>query len=126
MSDSLVITPGTVRQPVMDADGRDVVISGNGCRVELSGNCRELKVIGSGHQVKAQAVGAVSLLGSNNCLVIGTLGAAKFNGADNSLTWTRAVDGRKAPTFSLNGAGNSVSMAPEAQPARITLESAQG
>ena len=111
MSESLVITPGTVRQPIMDAEGRDVIISGTGCRVELSGNCRDLKVIGSGHQVKAQGVGAVSLLGSNNNLVIETLGAAKFNGADNALTWTRAVEGRKAPSFTLNGAGNSVSMA---------------
>ena len=117
MSDSLVITPGTVRQPVMDAEGRDVVVSGNGCRVELSGNCRELKVIGSGHQVKAHAVGAVSLLGSNNYLVIGTLGAAKFNGADNALTWIRASGGKKAPNFSLNGAGNSVSMAAEVESA---------
>jgi len=81
----------------MDAEGRDVIISGNGCRVELSGNCRDLKVIGSGHQVKAQAVVTVSLLGSNNNLIIGTLGAAKFNGADNVLTWTRALEGKKRP-----------------------------
>ena len=117
MSESLVITPGTVRHPIMDAEGRDVIISGNGCRVELSGNCRDLKVIGSDHQVKAQAVVAVSLLGSNNHLIIGTLGAAKFNGADNALTWTRAIEGKKAPSFSLNGAGNSVSMA--ARPERL-------
>ncbi|MEQ1841329.1 MAG: DUF3060 domain-containing protein [Verrucomicrobiales bacterium] len=116
MSDHLVITPGTVKQPVMDADGRDVVVSGNGCKVELSGQCGDLKVIGSGHQVKAHSVATLSLLGSNNILVIGTLGAAKFNGADNALTWTRASNGKKAPSFSLNGAGNSVSMAVEPKP----------
>jgi hypothetical protein len=117
MSDALVITPGTVRKPVMDVDGRDVIVSGNGCQVELAGVCGEMRVIGSGHQVKAQHVGTLSLLGNNNTLVIGTLGSAKFNGADNAVSWSRAANGKKAPSFSFNGAGNSVSMIADPNPA---------
>lgn len=124
MSDSLVITPGTVREPVMSAEDRNVVISGNGCRVELSGTCRELKVIGNGHRLRVQAACMVSLLGSDNHLVVGTLGTAKFNGTDNHLTWRRAMPGNRAPLFSLSGAGNSVSMEADSPAAEIPLESA--
>lgn len=117
MKESLVITPGTVKKPVMDADGRDVVISGNGCEVELSGTCRELKVIGNEHRVRAEAAETVSLTGRHNRLLIGTLGAAKFFGSENELRWQRAMGEKKAPNFNLSGEGNSVSMEPETPPA---------
>lgn len=126
MNESLVITPGTLRGPVVCAGGRDVVISGNGCEVALTGTCEELKVIGSGHRVRVEAARMVGVLGSNNHLVVDTLGAAKINGTENHLSWKRAMEGRKAPSFSLSGEGNSVSMEAESPVAEIPLESPPG
>ncbi len=71
----------------------EVDISGNDLEVTLTGEC-----------------GSVSVNGSNNKVKVETVSAIEVTGANNSVTWKKAVGGKK-PKVSRNGAGNTVAQA---------------
>jgi len=109
MSNSLVITSGTLKSRVVNADGRKVLLTGGGFEMTLTGQCPELRVIGNGYLICAENVDLIDLQGNDNFVEVHTLGSVRFRGENNNLLWRNAQEGRLSPNFSLNGEGNSVS-----------------
>lgn len=109
MSNSLVITSGTLKSRVVNADGRKVLLTGGGYEITLTGHCPELRVIGHGYLISAVSVDLIDLQGHDNFVEVHTLGSVRFRGENNSLFWKNAQMDRLSPNFSLNGEGNSVS-----------------
>ncbi len=109
MSNSLVITSGTLKSRVVNAEGRKVLLTGGGYEITLTGHSPELRVIGHGYLISAESVDLIDLQGNDNFVEIHTLGSVRFRGENNSLFWKNAQSGRLSPNFSLNGEGNSVS-----------------
>ena len=96
-------------------DGRDVVIDGTGHRLTLRGSCPYVRVMGTGHLIRVEALGRADLMG-----------------VENRLEWQRASAGSE-PRIVVRGLGNRavhVEAAPAepgragdpAVPASITIE----
>ena len=71
-------------------NNRSVIVSGNGHRIVLRGRCPSLRVGGTGNRVHADAVGVVTLSGSNN-----------------RVYWRRLYNGRR-PRVERGGNNNQV------------------
>jgi hypothetical protein len=71
----------------------DVFIDGASNTVTLTGPCRELQVDGANNKVTAEIIGSVSIEGANNL-----------------VTWKKALSGKK-PKVTTDGAGNTVKQA---------------
>ncbi len=106
----LVITSGTPTAEFVPADGRDVLITGRECQVNLTGHCNEVRVIGEGHRISAEGVETLGIQGSRNEIQVNSLGAAKVRGEDNDLAWSKSAAGSPCPMLNIDGDGNSVSM----------------
>ncbi len=71
----------------------EVDVSGSDNDVTLTGDCKRVSVSGSGNKVNVEAVGAIDVMGANN-----------------AVTWKKAVGGKK-PKVSRSGANNKVTQA---------------
>jgi Protein of unknown function (DUF3060) len=109
MSKSLVITSGTLKSRVINAEGRKVLLTGGGFEITLTGHCPELRVIGNSYLIWTENVDVIDLQGNDNFVEAHTLGSVRFRGENNALVWKNAQTGRLSPNFTLNGEGNSVS-----------------
>ena len=76
----------------------------------FKGVCRVVTIEGGENRLTIEAVDNLRIVGGNNVIDVGTLGAANIIGAGNKLTWKAARAGDR-PKISAIGADNQISQA---------------
>ncbi|PTL83452.1 DUF3060 domain-containing protein [Vitiosangium sp. GDMCC 1.1324] len=90
---SLEISDSGAKETHRCSPKTDVNISGSDNEIILTGECKSVSVSGSTNKVKVEATGTISV-----------------EGADNEVTWKRAVGGKK-PKVNRVGTNNKVTQA---------------
>ncbi|WP_456831805.1 DUF3060 domain-containing protein [Deinococcus sp. UYEF24] len=102
------VTGSGVRQ-TLDCGGNAVSISGSSNVVTLQGTCSRVDLTGSDNRVTlAGRATRLEVHGSSNVVRAATVGRILIEGADNAVTWHRAITGTR-PVTSVTGSSNTVS-----------------
>ena len=87
------------------ADGRAVVIRGNGGKLKITGGCNHLTVSGSGNRVHCDFADVIAVSGNKNTLVFDSVSTGTVTGDGNSLSWKRPTNSL-APVIDFTGINN--------------------
>ena len=85
-----------------------VLIAGNDNTIKLTGRCKLVQVPGNHNKITAESAAVISTDGNENSVVVTAVDAITINGNKNSVTWSKTIDGDKAPEISERGTGNKV------------------
>ncbi len=92
---------------IIEAKGRDVVITGNQGVFVITGGCGILTLNGGKNQIQCDSVAQIEITGDGNILILGSIGGGRIRGSGNNLSWGRGLDGF-SPIVESFGTNNSM------------------
>jgi Protein of unknown function (DUF3060) len=92
---------------IIEAQGRDVVLTGSEGVFVITGGCGRLTLNGEKNQIQCDSVAQIEVVGDGNTLILGSVGGGRIQGSGNNLSWGRGVDGF-SPIVESFGTNNSM------------------
>jgi len=92
---------------IIEAKGRDVVLSGDNGVFVITGGCGRLALSGGKNQIQCDSVAQIEVVGDGNTLILGSVGGGRIRGNGNNLSWGSGVDGF-SPIVESFGTNNSM------------------
>ncbi len=102
----IVIDQNNANQ-IVEANGRDVIITGADGVFIISGGCGKLSLSGGQNQVQVDTVNSLEILGDKNTIILTTLGESTISGNENEVAWSEGIDDQE-PKIETSGEGNRI------------------